>query len=162
MLLDKLSVLIIFIEFDKHRSKLNSIVTIFSVFEEYVLKVFFEDVESKVDWEKVLDFDLKGIPDFLLISCIPLHFFLIEHGNVWNCINKLFIAFEIFSGLSYWSPVFLCGFFFCSDSEFFHVRSQVDSGVIDDIFLILKLGEEVQILSPRYNRYGDDACSLLE
>lgn len=92
MFFDKFTTSIVFIEFAKHRSELNSIVAVFSVFNQNVFKVLSENMEGKIDWEEILDFNLKGIPNLLLVSCKLLHFFLVEHGNIRNCIHKLFLS----------------------------------------------------------------------
>ncbi len=45
MFLDDLSGLIVLIKFDEHCSELNSIITIFGVFDKNVFNIFFENVE---------------------------------------------------------------------------------------------------------------------
>ena len=82
MFLDKFTASIVLIELDEHCSELNSVITVSCVFEKNVFEIFSEDVEGKVNGEEIFDFDFEGIPDFLLVSCIPMHFLFIEHGDV--------------------------------------------------------------------------------
>lgn len=80
--LDHFTVSVVLIKLAKHGSELHSIVSVLCVFDQNMLQILSEDVESKINLEEVADFNLKSIPDFLLVSCVLLHFFLVEHGNV--------------------------------------------------------------------------------
>ena len=78
MFLDKFSASIVLIEPNEHGSELNSVITISGIFEKDVFNIFSEDVEGKVNGEKIFNFDFESIPDFFLVSCITMHFYLLN------------------------------------------------------------------------------------
>lgn len=96
-------------------------------------------MERKVDGEEITNFDLKCLPNLLLISSVFFHFFFVKHGNVGYFFNEFFFGRKAFSCFCHRNPFLFFSLFFCSNSKLFKITGQVNYWIIANILTILKM-----------------------
>lgn len=101
--------------------------------------IFFENMISSENREKVRYFSLEFIPSFFLLRAKFEHVFFVQHCQIAYFLHKFLITSELFPSFFHWNPsIFLC-ILFCSDSEFIQVFSQIYYGIRNNMLGILNL-----------------------
>ena len=101
--------------------------------------IFFENVESEYNWEKITYFPFKSFPHFFLLEGHALKLFSFEHSNRWYKFGHSKIRRMVFPLLSHWNPFVSLSFLFSTHNHLLPVGGQPHSRVIDDVLLILAI-----------------------
>lgn len=131
--------LIVLQKLTQQRSELNSIITVLIVFDKNVFDVFPENVEREVNVKEITNLDLEGLPNLFLVSCVYLHFFLVEHCDVRYKFDELLFRLKLFSSICHRDPIFVGSLFFSSNPELFEIVGEVHDRVVNNVLSILSL-----------------------
>jgi hypothetical protein len=87
--LDEVTLLIVFSQLAKQSPEFDPIIAAFDVFQQDVSDVFFEDVESENEGEKIAYFFFKQYPKVMLISTNLFELVPAEHGDIGHELDEL-------------------------------------------------------------------------
>lgn len=137
VLLDEVALGVVFDQFDQQGSKLDSVVAIPDILQQYMPGVLFEDVQREDQHEEVAYLLLEQHPKVMLHSRYNLQLLLLQHGYVGHVVHQRPQVCELLSQRGKTNPSLLLGLLLGSYLKMLLLVVEVDIGVSDDVFFVL-------------------------
>lgn len=139
MIFNQVSLSIIFIQRTQERPKLQSLIAIGDILQQQMTGIFLENMQRKVNGEKVTDLLLKTSPHLTLHIGQSQQLLTVQHGYVGHRPHKSRLISIFFTFLRHRNPSLSLGLLLSTQPETFSIRSQVNDGVCYDMLTVLHM-----------------------